>query len=146
MARCWPRDEPFFSYGHNGSGTRLQFFAECWGLGMHTGEGDRGGTIGQSEIAEREILRPSEMVAIADSRGDGEGDSEISAARLRIGNYPGTRHFGEKYRETAKLPTVIPRHFWGSATSILERSCRHSEEMSPVGVAGVLRTLVWVGR
>ncbi len=89
-----PRDEPFFSYGHNGSGTRLQFFAECWGLGMHTGDGDRGWEIGQGEIAEREILRPAEMIAIADSRGDGESDSEISAARLRTTQYPGTRHFG----------------------------------------------------
>ena len=92
-----PRDEPFFSYGYNGSGTQL-FTVVCYGLGMHTADSVDGGNIppryDAREVAEREVARPAEMIAIADSMGDGESDTEISAARSRWTQHPGTRHFG----------------------------------------------------
>ncbi len=89
-----PRDEPFFSYGHNGSGTRL-FTFKCYGMGMHTADSTDGGdNAGRREVPERDILRPADMIAIADSRGDAESDSEISASIGRPRQPPGTRHFG----------------------------------------------------
>ena len=88
-----PRDEPFFSYGHNGSGTQL-FTGKCYGMGMHTKDSADGGRSGFSEVPERDILRPADMIAIADSRGDGESDTEISAQVRQWKQHPGTRHFG----------------------------------------------------
>ena len=88
-----PSDEPFFSYGYNGSGTR-PFTDPCYGLGMHTGDGMDDGAPGSNEVPERDILRPADMIAIADSRGDAESDTEISAQVRRWEQHPGTRHFG----------------------------------------------------
>ena len=89
-----PGGQPFFSYGHNGSGTRL-FTPKCYGMGMHTRDSDDGEVnAGRREVAERDILRPAEMIAIADSRGDAESDTEISAQVRRWEQHPGTRHFG----------------------------------------------------
>ena len=88
-----PRDEPFFSYGHNGSGTRL-FTSKCYGMGMHTADSIDGAQDGRREVPERDILRPADMIAIADSRGDASSDTEISALRIRWSQFPGTRHFG----------------------------------------------------
>lgn len=87
-------DEPFFSYGYNGSGTAPSFGSKCYGLGMHTGDGMDDGVTGTNEIPERDVLRPADMIAIADSAGDGESDSEINAQRRRWTAHPGTRHFG----------------------------------------------------
>ncbi|MCH7873292.1 MAG: prepilin-type N-terminal cleavage/methylation domain-containing protein [Planctomycetes bacterium] len=88
-----PFDEPFFSYVHNGSGLVL-FTAKCLGLGMHSRESYQGELPGFSEIPERDVVRPADMIAIADSRGDGASDTEISANRWRASTHPGTRHFG----------------------------------------------------
>ena len=88
-----PSDQPFFSYGYNASGTQ-PFTNPCYGLGTHTGDGMDNGRPGTNEVPERDILRPADMIAIADSRGDGESDTEISINVFRWEQHPGTRHFG----------------------------------------------------
>lgn len=91
------REEPFFSYGYNATGS-LQLFPNPpepnYGLGMHSRDSVDGNVLGRSEVPERQIVRPAEMIAIGDSRGDGESDTEITANRARFTTYPGTRHFG----------------------------------------------------
>lgn len=86
--------EPFFSYGYNASGSTEDFTRVCYGLGMHTKDSFRGDEPGNSEVREPDVVRPAEMIAIADSAGDGQTDTEISGTRRRLTTYPSTRHFG----------------------------------------------------
>lgn len=89
----------FFAYGYNESGVH-DFTDPCYGLGMHTRTGAPRQPESEWEVPERVVKKPAEMIAVADSRGDGESDAWIAhqgpvdPATGDAPNWPGRRHYG----------------------------------------------------
>ncbi len=80
-------DTKLFSYGYNDWGVR-EFTRPHLGLGGWVGHPDYG------ELPEHRVVRPTEMIAIADSKTDGAWDSAIDPADTTDAEWPSTRHGG----------------------------------------------------
>ncbi|MCG3126091.1 MAG: hypothetical protein CHACPFDD_00920 [Phycisphaerae bacterium] len=85
----------FFTYGYNGCGIE-QYSDPNFGLGVHAKR--RNNPNGNDpeaplrELRTARVLRPSEMIMIADSNTDGNSDSEISVDFDYPSMFPGRRH------------------------------------------------------
>jgi prepilin-type N-terminal cleavage/methylation domain-containing protein len=79
-----------FSYGYNDWGVR-EFTDPHLGLGGHV---DDRNCRWCGELNERRVLRPSDMIAIADSKSDFDWDTAIDPADISDAEWPSLRHFG----------------------------------------------------
>ena len=76
-----------FSYGYNDWGVR-EFVVPHLGLGGWAEHPDHG------EVRDARVVQPSDMIAIADSKTDGNWDSAIDPADTVDGEWPSPRHGG----------------------------------------------------
>jgi prepilin-type processing-associated H-X9-DG protein/prepilin-type N-terminal cleavage/methylation domain-containing protein len=76
-----------FSYGYNDWGVR-EFADPHLGLGGHADDERHG------EVRESRIVSPADMIAVADSKTDGNWDSAIDPADTLDGEWPSKRHGG----------------------------------------------------
>jgi prepilin-type N-terminal cleavage/methylation domain-containing protein/prepilin-type processing-associated H-X9-DG protein len=80
----------YFCYGYNSWGVR-EFIDPPLGLGGHVDDPWEPYT---DDVREEMILRPSEMIAMADSKVDGNWDTTIDPEMRDDAEWPSKRHFG----------------------------------------------------
>lgn len=108
-----------FSYGYNDWGGK-EFTDPHLGLGAWVGHDIYG------ELRESGVRMPSEMIALADSKGDFEWDTAIDPNTYEDGEWPGARHMGGTQvaftdghvqwfdRATLIEPSTIARRRWNN--------------------------------
>ncbi|GIK17291.1 MAG: hypothetical protein BroJett003_22550 [Planctomycetota bacterium] len=94
----------YFSYGYNESGNREMFSGQR-GLGMHPDPEDYERWAYLAEVPVEAVVNPADMIAIGDSRGDGDDDHVIYGRPKFVpgGDWPQNRWPGERHRQGANI-------------------------------------------